>query len=119
MLEATRRWIQDVDTRVDHADPYPALRIELQGARDRITREGCRIRDIVAVDRESVRGAAPARNAGILDRDPQIVMRVLCDLLNEVAGQPVGGARRVGVAKQLMPVVANQPVLGPEPDEAL
>src|ERR1700682_3060970 len=74
---------------------------------------------IVAVDGEAVRRALPACQAPVLDGDPQIVVPVLDDGLDVVARQPAAGTARVGVAEQLMAVVAHQAVFGGEPHEAL
>jgi hypothetical protein len=68
---------------------------------------------------ESVGAAAPARQAAIGNGDPQIVMRILGDRLDEVARQAVGGFAPVTVAKEPMAIVADQAVLGAEPDEPL
>ena len=46
-------------------------------------------------------------------------MRVLDDLADEIAGQPLRSVARIGVAVELVAVVADQAILGGDPDEAL
>ncbi len=71
------------------------------------------------IDREGVRRPVPTGNACILDRYPQIVVRVLDDLMNVVAGKAAARRGGVGVPEKLMAVVTHQAVLRTEPYEAL
>ncbi len=93
------RRIENVDARIAGSDPDPAVRVHQHGARG-IARERGGIGGIVPKDREAVGRPVPAGDTCILDRDPQIVMRILDDLIDEVARQPAAGAGRVGIADQ-------------------
>jgi len=73
----------------------------------------------VAVDREGIAAAVPTGDTRVLDRDPEIMMRVLGDLADKIARQAAAGARRVGVADHFAAVEAYQSVFGAEPHETL
>src|SRR5580700_2821470 len=116
MLDVPGPGLQNVDARIAGSNPKPTARVDQERTR-RVAREGVGIRGIVSENRESIAGAVPTSDARVLDRYPQVVVRVLGDLVNEVAGWAPGYAGRVGVAYQLMAVVADQAIFGAEPHE--
>ena len=118
VLDAARCGLENVDTRVEGSDPHAIVGIHEQRV-DGVAGERAAVFGIVAVDDEVVGGALPAREAPVLDGDPQIVVTILDDGLDVVARQPAVGGARVGVAEQLVAVVAHQAVLGREPHEPL
>src|SRR6266481_1368626 len=117
MLDAPGCRIQDVDTRIAGSDPNPTARVHHHGPRG-VAAEGIGMGGIMAEDREGISAAVPAGDTGILDRYPEIVMRILDDLVDEVTGQSTTYAGRVCVANHVMAVIADQTVFGTEPDEA-
>src|SRR5882724_7869574 len=82
MLDVSGCRIQDVDAGIVGPDPDPTAGVHEDRVRG-VAREGAGIGGIVAEDREAIAGAVPAGDTGILDRYPQIVMRILDDLVNE------------------------------------
>ncbi len=76
MFEAARRRIENVDARVGRADPDPPPRIDEHCAQ-RVARQRLRVARVVAIGGERVGGAAPAGQAAVLRRDPQVVPRRL------------------------------------------
>src|SRR5882672_12200935 len=118
MLDAPGCGIQDVDTRIAGSDPNPSARVHHHGPRG-VAAEGIGIGGIMAEDREGISAAVPAGDTGILDRYPEIVMRILDDLVDEVTGQSTTYAGRVGVANKGLAIIADQTILGAEPHEAL
>ena len=84
-----------------------------------IARERACLCGIVAVDRKAIGGSIPTREPGVFDGNPKIVMGVFNYGLDETARQSILDGRRVGVAKQLVAVVANQSIFGAQPDEPL
>src|SRR5882757_5267972 len=100
MFEASRCGLQDVDTRI--AGPYPNPTASIHEDRTHgIAGERLRIDGIVAINGKAIGRPVPARDTGVLDGYPKIVMGILDDLENEVARQAAACARRVGVAEQL------------------
>ncbi len=118
MLAAPGGRIEDIDASIGRTDPEPAARIERKRAGG-VAGERARICGVVAIDREGVGRPIPTGNTRILDRDPQIVVRILDDLMNVVARQAATGARGVRIAQQLMAVIAHQAILRTQPYEAL
>ena len=118
VLDASGCGLEDVQPRVEGSDPDAIAGVHQQRV-DGIAGERAGVLRIVAVDEEAVGGALPARETAALDGDPQIVVTILDDGLDVVARQPAVGGARVGVAEQLVAVVAHQAVLGREPHEPL
>src|SRR5882757_6913903 len=118
MFEASRCGLQNVDARIAGSYPNPTASVHQDRTRS-IAGERLRIGGIVAVDGKGIGRPVPARDTGVLDGYPKIVMRILDDLEDVVARQAAPCARRVSVADQFETVVADQTILGAEPHEAL
>jgi hypothetical protein len=63
--------------------------------------------------------AVPSGKATVRHCDPQIVMSILSDGLNEVAREPIRCPSMISVPKEPVSVVANQAIFRAEPDESL
>ncbi len=74
---------------------------------------------LVPEDRESVRIPIPAGEPTVRDGNPQIMMLILSDCLDEIPWEPIGGAAAVAIADEPVSVVPDQPVLGTKPHETL
>ncbi len=118
VFDPAGRRLQDVDSRIAGSDPDSATRVQHQGAYC-IARQGLRILIAVPHDGEAVSVPVPARDPSVLDRDPQITLRIFDHLIDEVPGQAPRGGWQAGVADQLMTVVADETVFGREPHESL
>jgi len=118
VFDPAGRRLENVYSRIAGSNPDPATRIQHQGA-DRIARQGLRIRSAVSDDGEAVGVPVPTRDASVLDRDPQITMRIFNHLKDIVAGQAATGGWQTGVAHQVMAVVADETVFGGKPHESL
>ncbi len=118
MFDPAGRRLQNIDSRIAGSDPDPPTRIQHQGAH-RIARQGLRIGIAVPNDGEGVGIPVPARDPSILDRDPQIMVRIFDHLEDVVAGQAAAAGRQTRVADQLVTVVADESIFSREPHESL
>src|SRR4029077_15089853 len=110
--------VKDVDTRVTGTDPDAAQVIDDQCA-EYIAGKRFGMRRVVPVHRESIGAAVPPGQATVREGDPEVVVNVFGDRLDEVARKPVGRPAAVTVAKEPVSVVANEAVLGSGPHESL
>jgi hypothetical protein len=90
VFDPAGRRLQNVDSRIAGSDPDPATRVQHQGAHC-IARQGLRIRIAVPNDGEAVCVPVPARDPSVLDRDPQITVRIFDHLKDVVSGQAAAG----------------------------
>ena len=74
---------------------------------------------LMTEDRESVGIPIPTGQPAVRDCDPQIVMLILGDGLNEIARQPIRGAAAIAVSEQPVSVITDQAILRTEPDKTL
>jgi hypothetical protein len=118
VIDAPGDRIQDIDTRVTSAYPDAAAAIDKQCAED-IAGKRVGTRRVMPVYRESIGAAVPLGKAAVRQGDPEVMVKVFHDRLNEVARKPIGRSAPVTVAKQPVSVVANEAVFGPEPYESL
>ena len=117
MFESPGPGVEHIDAGIVASDPDASTRVDRERP-GHIARQRIRVLRVVVESGKGIGGAVPSGEPGVLDRDPQIVMSVLGDLADEIAGQPLGGAR-IGVSVELVTVVAHQAILGGDPDEPL
>ncbi len=86
MLEATRSRIEEMSTPASVVPTHTPGRIDEHRAQ-RIARQRLRIGSVVTIGDELVGRAVPASQPAVLGCDPEVVVRVLCDIPDEVAGQ--------------------------------
>ncbi len=118
VLDVSRPRVQHVDTGIERADPHVAARVDEHRAHPVAGDRASVVLD-VPVAGEAIGVPIPPCNAVAVQCDPETAVLVLDDLPDVIAGKGTAFASRVRVTVKLAPVVAYEPVLGAEPDEAL
>ena len=111
------RWIEAIEAPVLGTDPDRTIGLDEQGAYliacDRGWSGG-----VVPVGLEAVSRAIPARHAATIRGDPEIAVRGLGDLPDEVVCEPVGPSLAALIAPHFVAVVTIETVLRAEPHVA-